>query len=98
MQAAKQLASVLNELESKDQHVMASYWLAERYGGQSDRTREALDGWETERMPGPKGSRGGREVVGYLREKGARLGRGVKGESDEGEEHWAAHSGGETDH
>ncbi|GFZ48760.1 hypothetical protein JCM24511_06509 [Saitozyma sp. JCM 24511] len=88
VEAARQLARVLFELEDKDPQVSASFWLATKYGGEVDREREALDQWDE---PFPRGVRSGREVVGFLRSKGARLG----GAKDAG--HWAASSGAETE-
>ena len=95
LQAAKELAAVLNHLETAEGgegKVNASYWLAQEYGGGADRTQEALSAWETQPMPGPRGSREGKEVVRWLRSKGARV-RQVKG----GEDHWAARGGAETE-
>lgn len=97
-EAARELATVLLELEASDVQVPAAFWLAHRFGGQVDRTEEALaveGGGEW-----PRGSRSGGEVVGFLRGCGARLGkrRGGKEGQGEEEEHWAAaNSGNETE-
>jgi glycerol-3-phosphate O-acyltransferase/dihydroxyacetone phosphate acyltransferase len=96
IEAARELASVLLELESEDAQVNASFWLAERHGGevikrsQGDKD-EGITEWE---RPLAKGLRGGAEVVEYLREKGARLGPGGPGGRGLGrtESHWAARS------
>jgi glycerol-3-phosphate O-acyltransferase/dihydroxyacetone phosphate acyltransferase len=97
IEAARELAKVLLELESEDAQVNASFWLAERFGGevvkqsQGDED-EGIKEWE---RPLAKGLRSGKEVVEYLREKGARLG-GSQSESGKGlartDSHWAARS------
>jgi glycerol-3-phosphate O-acyltransferase/dihydroxyacetone phosphate acyltransferase len=88
IEAARELASVLLELETEDAQVNASFWLAERYGGEVQQKAEGEDAgvaeWE---RPLAKGVRGGREIVEYLRSKGAGLGHSGKVES-----HWAARS------
>ena len=89
IEAARELAATLLEMEEKDSQVNASFWLAERHGGevlQLSKEDEDLIEWE---RPLPKGIRSGREVVGFLRSKGARLG------GDRVEGHWAASSGDE---
>ncbi|KAK4688147.1 hypothetical protein P7C73_g1970, partial [Tremellales sp. Uapishka_1] len=91
IEAARELASVLLDLEASDESLHASYWLAEEAGGEvlkaSKEDEEKLE-WE---RPIPTGVRGGREVVGYLREKGARLGYGNgQGGGGAREGHWAA--------
>jgi glycerol-3-phosphate O-acyltransferase/dihydroxyacetone phosphate acyltransferase len=89
LEAVRQLANVLYELEEKDIQLDASYWLAEAHGGEvlkSSAEHEQLPEWE---RPLLKGKRGGREVVGYLRNHGARLGSG------KAKDHWAATSGDE---
>jgi hypothetical protein len=88
VEAARELASVFFELEEKDPQVSASFWMASRYGGEVDREEAALKKWDT---PFPKGVRGGREVVAFLREKGARLGLARDAT------HWAASSGAEME-
>jgi len=91
LEAARELASLLFELEEKDAQINASFWLAEEYGGEvmkvSKEDEEVAD-WE---RPLPRGVRGGAEVVGYLRNRGARLG------SVKIVDHWAASSGDEGD-
>lgn len=91
LEAARDLASVLFELEEKDTQLNASFWLAERYGGEVlkiSKDDEALLEWE---RPLPEGRRSGREVVDFLRSKGARLGAGASRVDG----HWAASSGDE---
>jgi hypothetical protein len=87
LEAARDLANVLFDLEHKDTQVNASFWLAEKYGGEVmkvSKEHEALMEWE---RPLPEGRRGGAEVVEFLRRKGARLGEGrIRG-------HWAAGAG-----
>lgn len=91
LEAAGQLASVLYELEAKDTQLAASFWLASEHGGEvlniSKENRE-LPEWE---RPLQEGRRGGREVVEYLRSKGARLGSGKM------QSHWAAATSGDED-
>ncbi|WWC64493.1 uncharacterized protein I303_107103 [Kwoniella dejecticola CBS 10117] len=92
LQAAKELARVLLEMEASDGSVNASFWLAEEYDGEVQKPtkeEEGLNEWEREMS---KGTRGGKEVVAFLRARGARLG---VGKHEEG--HWAASSGGETE-
>ena len=84
--AARQLSQTLLKLEEVDAEVNASFWLAERYGG--DVMNEKFDGMDWEK-PMPRGRRVGKEVVGYLRTKGARVGHART------ESHWAASSGDE---
>ncbi|ORY33433.1 hypothetical protein BCR39DRAFT_520025 [Naematelia encephala] len=90
LDAARELASVLYGIEARDAQVDASFWLAEAHGGEvlkvSKEDEDKLD-WE---RPLPRGVRSGREVVQFLRDRGARLGGGV-------EKHWAVGSGGETE-
>lgn len=89
LEAARQLASVLYELEEKDIQLSASFWLASEHGGEvlkASKEQEELGEWE---RPLAEGRRGGREVVGYLRSKGARL-RLSKMQS-----HWAAATSGD---
>ena len=93
LEAARDLASVLSDLEKGDEGVQASFWLASTYGGEQDRKAEALERWE-DSMPGPIGYRRGPEVVRFLRERGARVGRVVGGQDG----HWAADGAGETGH
>ena len=89
LEAAKELASTLFDLETKDSELNASFWLAERYGGDVMKvSKEDEDLLEWER-PLPKGVRGGTEVVGFFRKNGARLG------GAQAEEHWAAASSGD---
>lgn len=88
-EAARELMRLLLELEEKDAQVNASFWLAEEHGGEVmmvSKEDEGVADWE---RPLPRGTRGGREVVGYLRSKRARLG-GAKVT-----DHWAASSGDE---
>lgn len=90
LEAARDLASVLFDIEAKDAQINASFWLADKYGGEVmkvSKDDEALMEWE---RPLPEGRRSGSEVVEFLREKGARLG-GAKSR-----DHWAAHSGDES--
>lgn len=98
LEAARELASVLLELEGQDAQVNASFWLAQTYGGEVlkvSKEDETLADWE---RPLARGVRGGKEVVGHLRDRGARLG-GARVD-----DHWAASSGdegevkGETSH
>jgi glycerol-3-phosphate O-acyltransferase/dihydroxyacetone phosphate acyltransferase len=89
LEAARDLAGTLFELEEKDVQVNASFWLAERYGGEVlkvSKEHEEMSEWE---RPLPSGRRSGREVVEFLRSKGARLGTGWY------EGHWAVSSGDE---
>ena len=89
LEAARELASVLFELESKDAQIDASFWLAEKFDGEilkKSKMDEGLNDWE---RPLSRGIRGGAEVVRYLRENGARLG-GARVD-----DHWAASSGDE---
>lgn len=91
LEAARDLARTLFELEEKDTQVNASFWLAERYGGEVlkvSKEHEALMEWE---RPLSEGRRSGREVVSFLRSKGARLGAGAS----RIDSHWAALSGDE---
>lgn len=91
LEAARELASVLFELEERDSEVNASFWLADEFGGEvlkvSKEDEEKLE-WE---RPLPKGIRGGREVVSFLRDRGARLGL------QKLEGHWAAATSGDED-
>ncbi|EIW71954.1 hypothetical protein TREMEDRAFT_36357 [Tremella mesenterica DSM 1558] len=91
LEAARELADVLLQLEQTDGELYSSPWLAESYGGEvlniSKEDEERLE-WE---RPLPVGRRGGKEVVGFLRTKGGRLGLGHVGG------HWAASDGEETD-
>lgn len=90
IEAAKELAAVLLEVEDKDEQVNSSFWLAQRYGGEvlkASKEDEELVDWE---RPLPKGVRSGREVIQFLREKGARLGRNANVQ-----DHWAAASSGD---
>lgn len=91
LEAARLLASVLYELEEKDIQLSASFWLASEHGGEVlkvSKEHEELAEWE---RPLAEGRRGGREVVAYLRSKGARLGSGKM------QSHWAAATSGEED-
>lgn len=91
LEAARQLASVLYELEEKDVQLNASFWLASAHGGEVlkiSKEHEELPEWE---RPLAEGRRGGREVVEYLRSKGARLGSGKM------QSHWAAATSGDED-
>ena len=90
LEAARDLASTLFEVEERDIPVYASYWLAEEHGGevlQLPKEAEALSVWE---RPMPEGRRSGREVVQFLRSHGARL-----GENEKLEDNWAVGSGDE---
>lgn len=80
--ASRELASVLLSLESDDTRVKASFWLAERYGG--DVYKPDPEGAEDYERDWPRGVRGAREVVAFLRGRGARFG------SAGGDERWAA--------
>jgi hypothetical protein len=91
LEAARQLAIVLHELEEKDVQLNACFWLAEQHGGEVLKVsseQEKLLEWE---RPLQQGRRGGREVVEYLRSKGARLGSGKM------KDHWAAATSGDED-
>lgn len=74
-QAARELAELLLELENGGE-VVAQTWLAEEFGGkvlqqiQQDGAEEQLTG----RWVKQGGTRSGREVLQYLKSKGARLG------------------------
>ncbi|OWZ76660.1 hypothetical protein C365_04813 [Cryptococcus neoformans Bt85] len=80
-QAARELAELLLELENGEE-VVAQTWLAEEFGGkvlqqsQQDGVEEQLTGWVKQ-----GGTRSGREVIQYLKSKGARLGF-IAGEVD----------------
>ncbi len=88
--AARELGRTLLELEGEDTKLKASFWLAERYGGEvlkpaaepSDRLGEYEGEW-------PQGVRYAREVVPFLRGRGALLG------SARSDEYWAEKSGDE---
>ncbi|ODN73335.1 hypothetical protein L202_07874 [Cryptococcus amylolentus CBS 6039] len=71
-EAFRELVQVLRELEQGEE-VVAQSWLAEEYGGrvlERERERdEVLSGWVQ-----PGGVRDGREVVSFLRARGADLG------------------------
>ncbi|BEI82729.1 hypothetical protein CcaverHIS002_0305970 [Cutaneotrichosporon cavernicola] len=90
IEAARDLGRTLLELEGEDTKLKASFWLAERYGGEvfkpavvpSDRLGEYEREWE-------QGIRQAREVVPFLRGRGARLG------SANSDEYWAEKSGDE---
>ena len=87
LEAARELAKLLFELESRDAQINASFWLAEKFDGEvmkMSKTEEGLNEWERSL---PRGVRGGLEVVNYLRKNGARLG-GARVD-----DHWAASSG-----
>lgn len=81
-QAARELAELLLELENGEE-VMAQTWLAEEFGGkvlqqsQQVGVEEQLTGWVKQ-----GGTRSGREVIQYLKSKGARLGF-IAGEVDD---------------
>lgn len=87
VQAVREIANTLLELEERDARVKASFWLAERYGGDvlpvdsSDNVPEYEREW-------PQGVRDAREVVAFLRGRGARLESPASNE-----EYWAAASG-----
>jgi len=64
LEAARDLANVLFDLEHKDAQVNASFWLADKYGGEVmkvSKDNEALMEWE---RPLPEGRRGGAETYG----------------------------------
>jgi len=89
-EAARDLASVLLDIEEKDAQINSSFWLADKYGGEVmkvSKEDEGLMDWE---RPLPEGRRSGSEVVHFLRQKGARLG------GSKSKDHWAAHSGDES--
>ncbi|WVR07618.1 hypothetical protein IAU60_004660 [Kwoniella sp. DSM 27419] len=92
LQAAQELARVLLELEDKDEQVNASFWLAEEFGGEVLKVSKEDEPLLEYERPLAKGVRSAREVVAFLRTKGARLG---VSKSEEG--HWVASSGGETE-
>lgn len=85
VQAARALTDTLLELEAADANVDASFWLAERYGGDVLPLSKAEMELPAYERPWPKGRRGAREVVAFLRGRGARLGGTMGGES----EYWA---------
>ena len=89
LEAARELAKVLFELEAKDAQVNASFWLAEEYDGEVMKVSEEDEGVADWERPLPRGTRGGAEVVDYLRRRGARLGGARVAD------HWAASSGDE---
>lgn len=86
IEVARDLERTLLELEAADTTVKASFWLAERYGGEvlpvdsSDTVPEYQRTW-------PQGVRYTREVVPFLRGRGALLG------SASSDEYWAEKSG-----
>jgi len=89
--AAREIATTLLELEEADATVKASFWLAERYGGDIYGPDNSGKAAEYER-DWPQGTRQAREVVAFLRGRGARL------ESPgAGEEYWAAVTSGEEE-
>ncbi len=90
LEAARELASLLLELEEQDAQINASFWLAEDGGEvlKVSKEDEEMADWE---RPLARGVRGGKEVVGYLRSRGARL---VGARVDD---HWAASSGDEAE-
>lgn len=93
VQVARELRATLLALEGADARVKSSFWLAERYGGDllpvdsSEAVPEYAREW-------PQGARGAREVVAFLRGRGARLGSAATAD------YWAADSDDEgvTDH
>ncbi|WRT70150.1 uncharacterized protein IL334_007144 [Kwoniella shivajii] len=92
LQAAKELSKVLLEIESKDISINSSFWLASEFGGEimkPTNEEEDMNEWERELA---KGVRNGKEVVSFLRARGARLDLGRNDQS-----HWVASSGGETE-
>lgn len=90
LEAARELASVLFEMEEKDLDVNASFWLAEDHGGEVLKVSKEDEGKADWERPLQKGVRGGREIVGFLRERGARLGLQKQLEG-----HWAAATSGD---
>lgn len=82
--ASRELASLLLSLENNDTRLKASFWLAERYGGDVFKADPAAPGVEDYERDWPRGVRGAREVVAFLRGRGARLG------SAGADERWAA--------
>lgn len=72
-QAARELTELLLELENGEE-VVAQTWLAEEFGGkilqqsQQDGEEELVTGWVKQ-----GGARSGKEVIQYLKSKGARL-------------------------
>ncbi|KAL7418530.1 hypothetical protein Q5752_006988 [Cryptotrichosporon argae] len=93
--AARALAAALLELEAADAPVDASPWLARQFGGDildPPSHADTPDGTHVEHKG--KGRRSGKEVVNYLRTRGARLGQAAGTDSDA---HWAASSGDEED-
>jgi hypothetical protein len=84
VRATRELAATLLELEDTDATVKASFWLAERYGGDVYGPDASKHVAEYERH-WPQGTRQAREIVPFLRGRGARI------ESPSaGEEYWAA--------
>jgi hypothetical protein len=91
VQAAREIAATFLELEEADATVKSSFWLAERYGGDIVSADPSVPVAEYERG-WPQGTREAREVVAFLRGRGARL------ESPStGEEHWAGVTSGEDE-
>lgn len=82
--AANELAATLLSLENDDSRVKASFWLAERYGGDVYKPDPDAPGVAEYERDWPRGVRGAREVVAFLRGRGASLG------SAGTDEHWAA--------
>lgn len=83
VQAARAISNVLLELEEQDARLKAKYWLAERYGGEVTNIDHTDNVPEYERH-WPQGARGAREVIAFLRGRGARFASAGR------EEHWAA--------
>ncbi|WOO82322.1 Glycerol-3-phosphate O-acyltransferase 2 [Vanrija pseudolonga] len=88
VQAARELSDVLLELEDQDARLKAKYWLAERYGGEVTNIDHTDNVPEYERH-WPQRVRGAREVIAFLRGRGARFASAGR------EEHWAAASSGD---
>jgi glycerol-3-phosphate O-acyltransferase/dihydroxyacetone phosphate acyltransferase len=94
LEAARELARLLFDLEEKDVEVNASFWLAEENGGRvgDEQEGDGVQDWEK----GMKVAwRGGREVVGFLRSRGARLGDRARGVGERVESDWAAGNSGD---
>lgn len=72
--ASRELATVLLALENENARVKSSFWLAERYGGDVFKPDPNAPGLAEYEREWPRGVRSAREVVAYLRGRGAQLG------------------------
>lgn len=89
VQATRELAQTFLELEDADATVKASFWLAETYGGDVLPVDSSDDVPVYERH-WPQGTRQAREIVAFLRGRGARLEAAAAVE-----EYWAEATSGE---